>query len=323
MASLENGLNQTEQELYLLISKFRLIFFVHLEIAKIFCLSKVNLLTTFLLLLTQVFAFGQDGGQILLKSVEEIQRLTSLQFEMVSNERIEGELLQSKSLTKTEMNPYRSYLKGILGDGTRGPELLYAKDKNNNEVLVSPNKFPFFNIKTKPNSWILRKGHHYTVEENIYTFISKVMVNEFKKLGHDNLDQYVSMQDDVLYNNKKCYHITTNWTEFEWIRYKVKNGETLTSISQSKRICDTQVLFKNDDVDSYEDVETGDDILIPNHYAKQVIFYIEKTSLLPLYIKISDEKGVFAIYEISELIINPEFNELDFSTENEDYNFKY
>jgi len=289
----------------------------------IILLSKVNLLATLLLLLTQVFAVGQEGSKILIESIEEIQSLKSLQFVMVSTERIEGKLQRSKSLTKTEMNPYRSYLMGILGDGTRGPELLYAKGKNNNEVLVSPNKFPFFNIKTKPNSWILRKGHHYTVEENIYTFISKVMVNEFKKLGRENLDQYVSMQDDVLFNKINCYQITTNWKQFEWIPYKVKSGETLTSISQSKRICDTQVLFKNDDVANYDDVETGDDILIPNHYAKQVIFYLEKTTLLPLYIKILDEQGVFAIYEISELIINPDFKELDFSTENDDYNFKY
>ena len=285
-------------------------------------MTKLNLQISIVLFCMHLFGFSQTGTEIISQSIIKVKALKTLHYELISRERIEDEYKISIAVVKCQFSPYQTYLQSVLEGGERGPEVLY-KPKVNQHATISPNKFPFFNISVEPTSFILRNGHHHTVEQNIFGFISGVVENEMVKIGNDNLSKYIVKRDDVLFRHWNCHYIDITWLDFKWIQYTVKKGETISSIAKKMVVSDYHILQKNEDVDDFDDVSEGDKILVPNHYAKRVEFFIDKASMLPMFTKISDEKGVFAQYQLNWLIVNPSFSEIDFSTENPKYNFKF
>lgn len=252
--------------------------------------------------------------------MKSIGEFNSLHFEMVARERIGSDYNISVSEVKLQQKPnYVTYLKSIKPDGERGPELLFYKDEN--KVILSPNQFPYFNIELEPNSWILRKDHHHTIEVNGFLFLAEVIKNETFKIGEANLPSYVVKNKDVIFRHWNCYHVEINWRNFNWVPYTVKKGESLTSIGKMFHLSDYQILQKNTQYDDFDDATAGDEILIPNHFAKKVVLFVDKVSMLPVYIKIEDEQGVFSEYQYNWLIVDPKLEAIDFSTENPKYNF--
>jgi hypothetical protein len=286
-------------------------------------LPKFSLQISIILFWVHLFGYGQTGIEVISQTIQSTKALKSLHFEMISRERIDDEYKISVAIVKCNLSPYQTYLQSVLDGGGLGPEVLYRSNKNNNQAIISPNKFPYFNIHTDLNSFILRNGHHHTLKQSIFTFIADVMENEFIKIGDENLKEYIVREEDVIFRHWNCYYINIYWADFEWVPYTVKKGETLTTIAEKLVVSDYHILQKNEDVDDYDDVSEGDKILVPNHYAKRVEFFIDKATNLPVYTKISDERGVFAQYQQNWLIVNPNFSELDFSTENPQYNFKF
>lgn len=284
-------------------------------------MPKFSLQISLILVWIHLFSFGQTGIEVINQTISFTKALKSLHFEMISRERIDDEYKISVAMVKCNLNPYQTYLQSVLQGGERGPEVLFKTNQNNNQALISPNKFPYFNISADLNSFILRNGHHHTLHQNIFTFIANVMENEVIKIGEENLPEYIFRKDDVIFRHWNCYYVNIVWLDFQWVPYTVKKGETITSIAKNLVVSDYHILQKNKDVDDYDDVSAGDRILVPNHYAKQVEFFIDKITNLPVLTKISDEKGVFAQYQLNWLIVNPKFTELDFSSENPQYNF--
>lgn len=283
---------------------------------------RLHLNYTFLLLLSiPVLGTAQSEEAIILNSVAKMKALKTVQFEMTSVERIEGKYLTSKSKVKTQFWPYKVYIQSIKEGEERGPEVLYhAPDET---ALISPNKFPFINIPAKPNSFILRNGHHHTLEQNVFTFLASVMENEIQKIGQHNLSTILKSTTDTTYNGKECHKVRVVWPNYGWEKYQVKEGETISSIAQRLVVSDYHILQKNTQYDDYDDPKPGETLFIPKHYAHSVVFLIDKELLLPIVIRIKDENGLFAMYSFTNLKVNPKLTALDFSRDNDAYNFKY
>ena len=61
-----------------------------------------------------------------------------------------------------------------------------------------------------------------------------------------------------------------------------------------------------------DEVKPGQVIKIPSAYAKKSTFYIDKSTSLPIYHKMEDEKGIYEIYEFKELKLGVTLTDADF-----------
>jgi outer membrane lipoprotein-sorting protein len=72
---------------------------------------------------------------------------------------------------------------------------------------------------------------------------------------------------------------------------------------------------------NYESVKPGQKIKVPTSYAKKVVLYIDKLNNLPIYQQLFDEKGLFAEYKYTNLIVNPKLADNEFTKNYTGYKF--
>jgi outer membrane lipoprotein-sorting protein len=77
----------------------------------------------------------------------------------------------------------------------------------------------------------------------------------------------------------------------------------------------------NQGIDSYDDIKAGQQIKVPNAYARKTVLYIDKETYLPIVQKMYDEKSLFAHYEFHNLQLNPAIRAEEFSRTYKEYNF--
>jgi hypothetical protein len=82
------------------------------------------------------------------------------------------------------------------------------------------------------------------------------------------------------------------------------------------------ILEKNPKFKDYFDLlKKGQVIKIPTWYCKSVVMFVDKQYFLPISLKIIDDKGLFEEYNYHNLIVNPNFQEGEFTKEYKDYKF--
>jgi len=112
-----------------------------------------------------------------------------------------------------------------------------------------------------------------------------------------------------------------DYPEFGYKNYMVKKDENVTAIAAQNFVHEYMIVSANKDVDDIHDVEEGQQILIPNMFARKIIFYVDLQTYLPLVQEIHDEKGFFEKYEYKSFILNPTFVTEEFTSEYKDYGF--
>jgi outer membrane lipoprotein-sorting protein len=101
----------------------------------------------------------------------------------------------------------------------------------------------------------------------------------------------------------------------------VQNGENLVTIAYKLFVSDYMIMSVNSDIDGYYDVKPGQKIKVPNAYARKTFLFIDKETYLPVVQIMYDEKGLFSKYEFTDVKVNPKFSDVDFSKENDQYDF--
>src|SRR5690606_18453639 len=101
----------------------------------------------------------------------------------------------------------------------------------------------------------------------------------------------------------------------------IKDGENITDLAYRLNISDFMILELNKNLVDYHSVKPGQQILIPNVYAKKTILYIDKKTFLPVVQIMHDQEGLYEQYEFSNLIINPKINDEEFKSDYDEYGF--
>jgi hypothetical protein len=98
-------------------------------------------------------------------------------------------------------------------------------------------------------------------------------------------------------------------------------GEDLNSIARKLNISEYAILERNDEIDFYDDIIPGQEIKVPSSYAKKMILYIDKEYMLPLVIKVYDDRGIYEQYAYKNFVLNPGFKEGEFQSDYLEYGF--
>jgi outer membrane lipoprotein-sorting protein len=136
-----------------------------------------------------------------------------------------------------------------------------------------------------------------------------------------NISGWISVTGEEKYNGADCYRLVFDNPDFTYYSYTVKKDETVTSIAHRLKINDYMLIDKNSTVTGYSDVSEGQVLTLPNDYAKKMILLLDKNLLVPRYLEVYDDKGLYEKYDFIQIKINPEFTAEDFSPENKEYGF--
>ena len=103
--------------------------------------------------------------------------------------------------------------------------------------------------------------------------------------------------------------------------YKVSGDENIAEIAKKFNVNEYAILELNPECDNYEDVRSGQVIIIPSHYGVKMILYISKKTILPLIVRVYDHKGLFEEYDYTRFQLNPQFANNEFDEDFAEYDF--
>ncbi len=282
--------------------------------------SKFILLFTILIAFCVSFSYESDPGLAILEKVfASNHTLKTVKLTMLIIERIDGEMLSKKTDFKISYKPYKLYLKQYYPH--EGLEVLYVQGENEGKAFLNRNTKALSNFTIDPLENLMRKNNHHSIFRAGYSYFLEVLENLWNTYDKNDSSiwQYKGL---VKYNNIICYKVVFQNDNYRYVPYKVRNGETLESISKKLLICDYLILEKNPEIKSFEDLRPGSTILVPSDYAKQIVMYIDRDRQFPIGLKNYDEKGLFEHYTFLHFELNPKFSAQDFSNENPEYGFK-
>ncbi len=248
------------------------------------------------------------------KIFESIANIKTLRYSLQCHERIKGKLQKTESKVKLQTSPRKLYL------SLKGPEVLWIQGANNGDALVNPGAFPYINLNLDPYGSIMRKDQHHTIHEMGFQYLVDILKDRIKELG-DKADRYFAITGEEKYDGRNCYKLLITFPEFAYGPYTVKKGENLTTIARRLRISEYLVLENNPKLSWYNDVKEGQIIQVPNAYAKMTLLLIDKELFLPVSNKIYDDKGIFEMYDYTNLQVNPDIAPEEFTRNFPGYNF--
>lgn len=262
------------------------------------------------------FSFAQDAIGVIDKMITAVSAGKSYEYTMKQTERIDGKLYNNTIFTKVVEQPKKIFINNIAGEN-KGVQLIYVKGQNNNKAVVNK----MFNIKLSPFNSLIRKNQHHTIlESGFKLLLSSIKGAKARAQSQNALNEVFTYAGKITYNGTACHKIVINDPTFTYNNYTIKANESLYSIAMKNNVCEQLIVEKNG-LSGFGSGKEGQTIQIPSSYAKKTILYIDASTYFPVYQEMHDDKGMFEKYEFSGLKINPSFSDIDFSTDNESYDF--
>ena len=288
---------------------------------RIFLFKLTTCLAAGLFLCAAPAAFAQAAGvnckQVLNRMFSAINNVKTLRYNLYANERVNGKYNAANSEVKVNVSPFKAYYKYLK----KGIEVLYVEGQEENEAIVNPNGFPYFNLHLDPEGKLMRKGQHQTIKRLGFSYTGTILqhaINQFP----DAYSKDITYRGDTVCNGYPCYNIELNVPDFHYYTYMVEDtNETVSSIASNLYLCDYLVLSANK-FSSYEDaLKKGQIITIPNAYAKRTLMSISKNTYLPVYVKVYDDKGLLEEYSFSNIQVNCTIQDAEFTENYTGYHF--
>ncbi|WP_343858575.1 DUF1571 domain-containing protein [Fulvivirga kasyanovii] len=273
--------------------------------------------TFFFLISPLLIGFGQKptGPEITREMFSATKEIETLIYRMKKMERIDGEMITQTSFVKLRRNPFKVYTRQESPND--GLEVLYKK--GDNSALINPNGFPWLNLKLDPHGSRMRKEQHHTIHNAGYDHVVAILEHLFDK--YKSQIHTLTSLESTTWNNKDCWKVEFKNPHFKYSKYTVGAGESITSIAEKYKLSSHMILEVNEGLEGYHDVSKGQVITIPNDYSPQMSLVIDKQIMVPLAMKVYDDKGLYEYYEFSDVKINPEIDDAEFTEDYHEYGF--
>lgn len=280
----------------------------------------MKILCFFIIFCKATLAISQNNSarDIIPRMLSATGQINSLTFKLKKAERVKGKMITGEQDVKYHHSPRKTY--AYLHSPSKGTEVLWIANANNGKVLVKPTSFPYVSVNLSPYGSILRKNNHHTVHEIGFDYVAEIIRNLTEKSG-EQFNTYFQVQGEVVFDNRPCHKILIDYTPYQYTTYTVQANEDLPAIAKKLLISDYMIMEINPQIDDYDDVKAGQQIKVPNAYARKTVLYIDKETYLPVVQKMYDEKGLFSQYEFYNLRLNPSFANDEFSPDYHAYSF--
>lgn len=258
-----------------------------------------------------------DKKELTNKMLAAINNIQTIKYRFWKQERMRGKMEIGEQEVKLNVKPFKAYLYNYAPNS--GAEVLFIPTQMEGKALVKPGSFPWTNLNLDPMGDILRKGQHHTLYELGFEYTGGLLADTYKKFGNK-IEEYCTIEGSVKYANRDCWKVILENKDYKFLNYQVKQGEDLIKIAKKQWLSE-YLLLEYNKLKSYTDVKVGQNIKIPNSYAKKVVLYIDKQNFLPIYQQLYDNEGVFAEYKYTNLLLNLKIDEKEFTKDYKDYKF--
>lgn len=230
-------------------------------------------------------------------------------------ERFDDEYTIQLSLVKLNRAPNEVYIRQL--SPKEGVEVLLNPSQSK-KAVVNLNSFPWVNLYLDPEGSLMRRNQHHMVYDSGFDLMMSILKTE---LASKNPYQSLNRGPDTEWNGKKMYSLEFRNNDYKLVDYTVQGNEKVDDIAAKLNVNAYSILEFNDEVDGYSDVNPGQIIKVPSHYAKSIELLISQETYLPLVTKVFDDMGLYEKYEYNSITLNPAFQKDEFSEEFEHYNF--
>jgi hypothetical protein len=260
---------------------------------------------------------NKDPEQLMHKMYDAIKELKTLRFNLFASERLDEKFSAGNASVKINTSPFKAYYK----DMKKGIEVLYVEGEEDNEAIVNPNGFPYFNLHLDPNGKLMHKDTHQTLYRLGFTYLGNMFYRSLAQFP-DAYQKFVHYKGDTTYDGNLCYQIQVDYPDFHYYTYMIKGKEeTPVTLANKLNLNDYLVLAANH-LSSYEETFKNGQILnIPNAYAKTTILTIRRDNNLPVYVRVYDDKGLLEVYGYTKLEVNPTIEDSEFTENFPGYHF--
>jgi hypothetical protein len=272
------------------------------------------------LFLASVVAYHPEPSayQIVVQMVTKTKEISSMTYVMKKKERVKGEFPIQETFVKLNNHPFKLYLKQL--SPKEGLEVLYVQGTNNNQACVNTNGFPWVNVNLDPMGNVMRDKQHHTIFESGYAHLMSILEHLGTKYQKE-VDKMIQKTGKAEWDGHKCWVVSFTNPYFKYYSHTVKQGENILSIAHKAKLSEYMILEKNPSVKNYFDVKPGQIIQVPNDYSPKLELLIDEVRNIPLVIKVFDDKGLYELYEYSNVVVNPTYTGKDFDKNNGDYGF--
>ncbi len=262
---------------------------------------------------------AQDAVGMLEQMQESIGQIHTLSYQVRMTERVNGKTGKCrKARVKLSRDPLRLYYYQI--DPNPGMEILYNPPEYGNAMVINPNRFPWFNLKLNPTGKLVRKGRHHTIFDAGFGYIGRI-TGQFLEANRNGSHIHFSLCGDTTFRGVPCKILVIENDAFLFHRYRIKKGETLSTVADAKGLNDYMLLERNQKLDWYDSADPGTRIILPNTYGKRVVYYLGEKNMLPVMVKVYDDISLYETIEFSNIKVNPAFDKEDFLKQNQEYGF--
>ena len=279
----------------------------------------MRVLLLFCLWLPGLAASAQQPGkhELFQRMFAAIGKVRTLTFELDQSERIGGKMMTGSQTAKLNCAPFKVYLKVLAPDP--GTELLYVAGGNGGKVKLNPGRSPHIVLNLDPDSGLLRKGRHHSVKEIGFGYVGGLLKNVYDRY-RTNIDEWVQFKGEVVHHGRTCWSITFTNGDYALRDVTTGHGENVIAVARRTFTNEYELLELNG-LKNYDAVEPGRSLKVPDTYFKSVDLYIDQATCLPVYQKMYDAKGVFAVYDYKDLRVNPVIAPEEFTTGYKGYGF--
>lgn len=256
---------------------------------------------------------NENPDGILFKMIATINKLDCYSLILNSRERkADKSFTKGNTLLKLRKRPRALYLKMI----DEGQEILW--NEGDKSVLVNPNGFPFINLKLDPYASPLLDKQHHTIFDAGFDYFNSIVQKEIS-LFPSTVQTRISNLGNVVCEGIDCYLIAFETNDFKKYNYVAIQNESTFALS--KRLNINEWLIRNNNKMSSFEIVKGKSYILTSHYAKKLILYINRSTMLPVLISIYDDVGLLEEYAYKKTVLNPAFAANEFTEDFKDYGF--
>lgn len=246
---------------------------------------------------------AQNVTEMIPKVMSAMGTNKTMTYHFYAQERMnDGKYSKSDVEFKVVPSPLKLYAKANLPQSAQ----LFYNSAVSKDVKVKKG----LKLNLSPTNSLLMKGVHNPVTRAGFGQIKKILETSIAQRKGEDLASFVKVLGTVNYDGNDCWKIEINDPDYKIINYTVPAGTTTVwQIGSKLAISEYKIKELNNIGD---DVKAGQVLKIPSSYAKKTTLYIDKSTYLPIYHKMEDEKGIYEIYEFKDLKLGVSLTDADF-----------
>ncbi len=210
-----------------------------------------------------------------------------------------------------------------IGDAHKGQEALYRKGINGDRVKAHKGGLlNVVNVNSAPEGKLIMEGQHHRIVDAGIGPTSLLVYRGMQKGIERNEATFVN-HGTVKENGREMIKIEAIYPEkCEGITHTVAKGETLWDLAKKYNQDMYVILHNNNGVDSPTDIKAGQKVLVPYHYCRRAVTWIDAKTKLLTKLEIFDwNNKLYEFYEFKDVKINVGLTDVDFDPKNPKYKF--